>query len=159
MSKKSVVQVGVGVIAALLVVGVLLAPIGPVPGFLIGGEPSGVPTEWGDTNDIHEVELEVATGLFPHVVIIWMVKVEGDLHVVGSKGSGWVDRIGQRSPVRLKMQGKTYSLDAAVVAEDRRQTVLEAYRAKYEPDYPQIFDDFPSIEEARDTVGVFRLTP
>jgi hypothetical protein len=95
-------------------------------------------------------------GLLPRVVIIWVVEHSGELHVVGSRGSGWVKMIGTGSPVEMRLGDSTYSLMASPVAEDW-QPILEAYVAKYEAEYPDIVAGFPSIEEAADLVAVFRL--
>ena len=151
------VMIGSPVLLIVALVVVAMAPIGPLPGFFIGGEPTPVPEEWGNTLDVDVIELEVATGALPRVVVIWMVQFDGDLHVVGSNDSGWVSGIGAGSPVRLKMHGKTYSLIASRLSGDAWTAALEAYRDKYIADNPGIFENFPSVDEARETVAVFRL--
>lgn len=140
---------------ALLVVAALLAPIGPVPGFFIGGTPASAPERWPDTSDVHEIRLKVP-GTLPRVVIVWVIEHEGELHVVGSSDSGWVEGIGQGGPVEMRLGDNTYSLHASPVSEGW-QPILEAYVAKYEPDYPDIVGSFPTLEEAEGTISVFRL--
>ena len=144
----------VAVLALLLVV-TLVAPIGPIPGLFIGGTLTQAPEQWDDTSDVHEIMLRVP-GTLPRVVIIWVVEHGGELHVVGSKDSGWVTMIGARSPVQMRLGDNTYALNASVVTEGWQQ-ILQAYVAKYQADYPDIVAGFPSIGEAKDLVAVFRL--
>ncbi len=132
-----------------------LAPIGPMPGVFIGGSSAQPPQTWSDTSDVHEIRLKVP-GTIPRVVIIWVIDYDGELHVVGGKDSGWVKMIGAGSPVEMRLGDSTYSLKASPVSENWQQ-ILEAYVGKYEADYPDIVAGFPSIEEAADTVAVFRL--
>ena len=142
-------------LVVLLVIGVLMAPIGPVPGFFIGGTTATAPATWPDTSSVHEIRLKVP-GILPRTVIIWVVDYKGDLHVVGSRDSGWVSRIGAGSPVELRLGDSTYAL-RAVPVDAEYDSVLEAYIAKYKADYPDIIAGFPAIADARDSVGVFRL--
>lgn len=58
-----------------------------MPGIFIGGTASALSDSWGNTTATHEIKLEVQ-GALPRVVIIWVVQVDGHLHVVGSKSSG-----------------------------------------------------------------------
>jgi hypothetical protein len=136
---------------------VWLAPIGPAPGFFIGGTESTAPESWGETSDVHEIRLKVENGILPRVVIIWVVQVENDLYVVGSRESGWVSLLGEGGPVQMRMGSNTYRMNASPVAENW-QMILESYQDKYRPDYPDIVGGFPSIEEAKDTIAVFKLT-
>ena len=140
----------------LLVVLVFAAPIGPMPGVLIGGKPSEVPATWGDTSNIHEISLEVP-GILPRVVIIWVVQTDGDLYVVGSKDSAWVSMLGDGSSVKMRMEGKTFPLNAVLIENDWEKA-MESYIAKYQPDYPEIVGGFPSLEDAADSISVFRLS-
>lgn len=142
-------------ILVLLLIGALIAPIGPVPGLFIGGSVTKAPEQWQDTSTVHEVMLRVP-GTPPRVVIIWIIEYGGELHVVGSKESGWVTMIGSGSAVELRIGDNTYELNAAAVTSDRNP-ILEAYAAKYRPDYPDIVASLPSLDEAEDQVAVFRL--
>ena len=148
-------KIALPAILALLLVVVVVAPIGPMPGVFIGGTSTKAPDKWGDTSNVDEIMLRVP-GVLPRVVIIWVIEHGGELHVVGSKNSGWVKRIGSGSPVEMRMDDSTYSLKASPVTEGWQQ-VLEAYVAKYEAEYPDIVAEFPSIDEAADLVAVFRL--
>lgn len=139
-----------------LVVVALVAPIGPLPGFFIGGEPTAPPASWPDTSGVHEIRLKVP-GMLPRVVTIWVIDHEGELHVVGSRDSGWVKMIGQGTPVEMRLDDRTYSLNATPVTEGW-QAVFEAYVAKYKPGYPEIVAGMPPVAEAKDRVGVFRLS-
>lgn len=143
------------VIVVLLIVLVFAAPIGPLPGFFIGGTPTTAPSSWPDTSEVHEIRLRVP-GTLPRVVIIWVVDYQDALYVVGAKGSGWVSMLGQRGPVEMRLGDMTYALTATPVREGW-EGVLEAYVEKYRPDYPDIVAGFPAIAEAEDQVAVFRL--
>ena len=150
-------KIGVTIVVVFAALLTWLAPIGPLPGFFIGGTHTEVPGEWGDTRQIHEIQLEVGQGGLPRVVIIWVVQANGNLHIVGANNSGWVSRLGAGGPVRMKMEDKTYSLTASKVTT-QWEPILEAYVNKYRLDYPEIIEGFPTVEEAAGTTSVFRLT-
>jgi hypothetical protein len=148
------------VFALLLVVFVIAAvaaPLGPMPGFLIGGSASKVPASWGDTRSIHEIHLQIGEGPIGRTVIIWMVQIEGDLYVTGQKDSGWTRGIGSGGPVRLQMEGNLYELMATEVTVGQAD-VIAAWLDKYSPDYPELLEGFPSPEDAIRSSAVFRLT-
>jgi len=128
-----------------------------MPGIFIGGNQADAPQSWEDTSKTHEIKLEVK-GTIPRVVIVWVVQVDGVLHVVGAKDSVWVKRIGQLSNVRMRLGDNTYSLTANLVTSNW-EPILEAYTNKYREDYPDIVNSFPTIEDAAATTAVFRLTP
>ena len=150
-----VLKVILAALPVLLLVLALVAPLGPIPGLFIGGTEAGAPERWEDTSNTDEIMLRVP-GTLPRVVIIWVVEHDGELHVVGSRESGWVTMIGAESPVEMRLGDNTYALQATAVT-DGWQPILEAYIAKYQPDYPDIVAGFPSIEEAKDQIAVFRL--
>lgn len=141
--------------AALLVVA-MSAPIGPVPGFFIGGERVAAPASWPDTSNVDEIRLK-APGTLPRVVIIWVIDVAGELYVIGTKDSGWVQRLGDSSPAELRIGDSTYAVTANRVTEDMEQ-IWRAYVGKYEADYPDIIASFPPIEEAAQGASIFRLS-
>jgi hypothetical protein len=154
MKVLKIVALGLAVIVAILA---WVSPVGPMPGIFIGGTPSPLPDVWSDTRQVHEIELEVSGGLVPRVVIIWVVQVDGDLHVVGFKGSGWTSALGTGGSIRMRMGDKTYELDAHLVTSGW-QPILEAYLDKYRADYPDIVEGFPALEEAKEIASVYRLT-
>ena len=129
--------------------------IGPMPGFLIGGQPTPVPKAWPDTSKVDEILLKVP-GTLPRVVIIWVVQVDSALYLVGSRSSSWVQRIADGANVEMRLSGKTYAL-AAVPIQQELERVVIAYKNKYRSDYPNIVAVFPTLEEAGDQFGVFRL--
>lgn len=145
------------ILIAAVAVLVVVAPLGPLPGIFIRGTQTPLPATWQDTRGIHEIKLKVGEGAIPRVVIIWVVQVDGDLHVVGAKDSGWTTAIGDGGPVRMRMGDETYDMQATLVTREW-QPILEAYVEKYETDYPDIVGGFPAIEEAEGTISVFRLT-
>ena len=142
-------------VAAMLATLVFVTPIGPMPGFFIGGQPTPVPKAWPDTSKVDEILLKVP-GILPRVVIIWVVQVDSALYVVGSRSSGWVQRIADGANVEMRLSGNTYAL-AAVPIKQELERVVDAYRNKYRADYPDIVAGFPTLEEAGDQFGVFRL--
>ncbi len=144
-------------IGVALVAIVVAAPIGPMPGIFIGGTETPVPQAWGDTGSVDEIRLQVGEGLIPRVVIIWVIQVDGDLHVVGAKDSVWTSMIGSGGPVRMRLGDETYALRAEPVTAGW-QPILEAYVDKYRPGYPDIVAGFPPVEEAAESIAVFRLT-
>lgn len=150
-----IVKVVLIVVLVLLAVGVFVTPVGPVPGFFIGGSKVASPATWPDTASVHEVRLGVH-GTIPRVVIIWVVEHQGELHVVGSRESGWVKMLGEGGPVDLRIGDNTYAVNAVRV-DAGSEDILAAYIGKYQADYPEIVAGFPALEEARGTVGVFRL--
>ena len=142
-------------VAAILATLVFVTPIGPMPGFFIGGQLTPVPKAWPDTSKVDEILLKVP-GTLPRVVIIWVVQVDSALYVVGSRSSGWVQRIADGANVEMRLSGNTYAL-AAVPIRQELERVVNAYKNKYRADYPDIVAGFPTLEEAGDQFGVFRL--
>ncbi len=142
-------------VAAILATLVFVTPIGPMPGFFIGGQPTPVPKAWPDTSKVDEILLKVP-GTLPRVVIIWVVQVDSALYVVGSRSSGWVQRIADGANVEMRLSGNTYAL-AAVPIRQELERVVNAYKNKYRANYPDIVAGFPTLEEAGDQFGVFRL--
>ena len=142
-------------VAAILATLVFATPIGPMPGFFIGGQPTPVPKAWPDTSKVDEILLKVP-GILPRVVIVWVVQVDSALYVVGSRSSGWVQRIADGANVEMRLSGNTYAL-AAVPIKQELERVVNAYKNKYRADYPDIVAGFPTPEEAGDQFGVFRL--
>ena len=142
-------------VAAILATLVFVTPIGPMPGFFIGGQPTPVPKAWPDTSKVDEILLKVP-GTLPRVVIIWVVQVDSALYVVGSRSSGWVQRIADGANVEMRLSGNTYALAAVPIRQDLER-VVNAYKNKYRANYPDIVAGFPTLEEAGDQFGVFRL--
>lgn len=143
------------VVVAVVIVGALIAPIGPVPGYFIGGTPTPVPSSWPDTSEVHEILLKVP-GSPPRVVTVWVIEHGGALHVVGDPGSGWVRMLGSGGAVQMRMGEATYELSATRLSEGWKP-VLSAYVDKYRPDYPGIVGDFPPLEEAEGQFALYRL--
>lgn len=143
---------------ALVVIAVVLifiTPLGPVPGFFIGGQDTPAPAQWPDTSQVHEIRLGVSATL-PRVVIIWVVEHEQELYVVGSADSGWVEAIGNGAPVKMRLGDNTYALNAQRVTENF-DAIRDRWLDKYRADYPDIVAGFPTGEEAQRVARVFRL--
>ena len=140
---------------AIFAILVFVTPIGPFPGFFIGGQPTPVPQTWPDTAKVDEILLKVP-GILPRVVVIWVVQVDGALYVVGNSASGWVQRLGDGAAVEMRLSGNTYALNALPVTEDLER-LFNAYKDKYRPNYPGIVAGFPILAEADDQFRVFRL--
>ena len=143
------------IVVLLAAVVAALAPIGPLPGFFIGGTATATPERWPDTSEVDEILLEVQSTP-PRVVTIWVVAYDGELHVVGAPDSGWVSRLGDGGPVRMRLGDNTYALNAERITDNWR-AILGAYIEKYEADYPEIIAGFPSVEEAEGQFALFRL--
>ena len=145
----------IAVFTVILAMLVLVTPIGPLPGFFIGGQPTPVRQTWPETAKVDEILLKVP-GILPRVVVIWVVQVDGALYVVGNSASGWVQRFGDGAAVEMRLSGNTYALNALPVTEDLER-LLNAYKDQYRPNYPDIVAGFPTLAEAGDQFGVFRL--
>ncbi|MDG1233883.1 MAG: hypothetical protein P8P91_16620 [Pseudomonadales bacterium] len=150
-----VVKLAAGLLVLLLTLLILITPLGPVPGFFIGGTPTESPETWPDTSAVHEITLAVQ-GTVPRVVIIWVSEYQDELYIVGSADSGWVNMIGEAAPVEMRLGDNTYSLIATSL-EDGWQPMMTAYVEKYEPDYPDIVAGFPAVEDAQAAIKVFKL--
>ncbi len=131
------------------------APIGPMPGIFIGGAETPAPDNWGNIANRDEIRLRVQ-GIIPRVVIIWVVDVDNELYVVGSRKSGWVEMIGDGANVQMRTGDNTYNLNAVKVTSGLEPIVI-AYADKYRADYPDIVGSFPPVSEAQNAVGVFKL--
>ena len=107
----------IALLTAILAILVFVTPIGPLPGFFIGGQPTPVPQTWPETAKVDEILLKVP-GILPRVVVIWVVQVDGALYVVGNSASGWVQRLGDGAAVEMRLSGNTYALNAVPVTED-----------------------------------------
>ena len=148
-------KIASGTLLVLALAFLALAPIGPLPGVFIGGTDTPVPATWEDTAGIDEIRLK-APGVLPRVVIIWVIDVAGELYVLGMKDSGWTSRIGEGAPVEIRIGDRTYAVQATPVIEGARP-IYEAYIAKYEPNYPELIAQMPSMEEAGDVAVIYRL--
>ena len=151
-----IVRVGGWVLLGVLALVIALAPLGPVPGVFIGGTPTPAPAKWQDTSSVNEILLRVP-GTLPWVVTLWVVEVDNELYVVGSKSSTWVSMIGQGGPVEMRLGDNTYALGATRLAQGW-EPVYHAYLDKYRADYPDLVSEFPSIEEGDATGAIFRLS-
>ena len=141
------------ILAAIVVL--WLAPIGPMPGFFIGGTVITAPDTWEDTSAVDEVRLKVE-GLIPRVVIIWVVEVDGELYVTGDKQSGWVKGLKNGGDAQLRIGEHTYP----VVAEPQSENVeklISAWYEKYQPNYPEIIGQMRAVSVEPRPYQVFKL--
>ena len=150
-----IAKIALSILVALALIVFVAAPIGPVPGFFIGGTETTLPATWEDTSGVDEIRLKVP-GPIPRVVIIWVIDFEGELFVLGSTSSGWIRMIGDGSPVEVRVGDRTYAVRATPVTE-RVEEIYDAYIAKYEPNYPDLVARIPSLEEGRELGAIFRL--
>ena len=148
-------RVLIALLTAIFAILVFVTPIGPLPGFFIGGQPTPVPQTWPNTAKVDEILLKVP-GILPRVVVIWVVQVDGALYVVGNSASGWVQRLGDGAAVEMRLSGNAYALNALPVTEDLER-LFNAYKDKYRPNYPGIVGGFPILAKADDQFRVFRL--
>lgn len=150
------IKIAGAILGCLLTLLIIIAPVGPLPGFFIGGTATEVPEIWPDTSAVDEIRLRVA-GSPPRVVVIWVIDYEAELYIVGRSESTWVNMIGQAAPVKMRLEEKTYSLTATMLLEGW-QPMMKAYVEKYEPDYPDIIAGLPPIKDAQGEIVVFKLS-
>lgn len=151
-------KIGIAVLLVVFAALVLLAPIGPMPGVMIGGTETAAPDAWPDTSDVHEIKLEVP-GTIPRVVIIWVIEHQGELYVTGYRSSGWIQMLGNGGPVRMRLGDNTYPLIAESVTEpDLQLAILTDYMNKYRADYPDTIEGFPIPEEAIGNFALYHLS-
>ena len=150
-----ILKIVAGIILVAAIVVALIAPLGPLPGFIIGGTATAAPAQWPDTSATHEIRLKVS-GVLPRVVIIWVVEHEQELYIVGAADGGWPSMIGQGASVEMRLEDNTYTLQATPVTNGW-EPIVTAYVDKYRPDYPEIVAGFPSIEAAAGQMSVFKL--
>lgn len=157
LSDRTIQLIKTGVTGLLLIMALLvaLAPIGPLPGFFIGGTPTSAPAVWNDTGDLLEVRLRVE-GTLPRVVIIWVVQLDNELYVMGSNESGWVSMLGDGGPVELRIEEATYSLTAQRMTSGQLP-IIEAYQEKYREDYPGIVNNMGSPQDMLSGTSVYQL--
>ena len=142
-------------LAAILAKLAFVTPIGPLPRFFIGGQPTSVPQTWPNIAKVDKILLKVS-GILPRVGAIWVVQVDGALYVVRNSASGWMQRLGDGAAVEMRLSGNTYTLSARLVTEDLER-LLNAYKDKYRSNYPDIVAGFPALAEAGHQFSVFRL--
>ena len=145
----------IALLAAILAILVFATPIGPLPGFFIGGQPTSVPQTLPNTAKVDEILLKVP-GMLPWIMVIWVLQVDGALYFVGNSASGWVERNGDGAAVEMRLFGYTFALNATPVTQGRER-LLNTYRDIYRPNYPDIVAGLPALAEAGDKFGVFRL--
>ncbi|MEM7097931.1 MAG: hypothetical protein AAF541_06680 [Pseudomonadota bacterium] len=143
------------ILLATIIAVAALAPVGPLPGFFIGGTPTVPPNVWPDTSKVDNVTLKIAGGI-PRVIIVWIIQYDGELHVIGRSSSSWTNKLGSGGPVELRIEDQTYSLVASRVREGW-EPIAMAYMDKYRPDSPELIASFPPIEDAADFIAVFEL--
>jgi hypothetical protein len=148
------------VLIVLLVVvlgAAIAAPIGPMPGFRIGGNDADAPEQWSSIDIPGEVRLASYSGLLPHVVIIWIVESDNRLYVIGDPASAWVEGATNAPDVRLRMGDNTYDMRATRLQPGPQEIFLK-YINRYKDDYPEIIDSFPPPEEFATGAALFELT-
>jgi hypothetical protein len=148
---------GVLIVIFVLALGVAIAaPIGPMPGIRLGGNPASVPAQWSSVTLPDEVRLATSSGMLPHVVIIWVVESDNRLYVIGAPDSVWVEGATRSSDVRLRIGDNTYEMRATRVESGRRE-ISQMYIDRYKDKYPEIIDSFPPIEEFSQGAALFEL--
>lgn len=146
---------------ALGAAGILLAiaaPIGPMPGFRIGGSAAEPPADWTGADLPDEILFAAYDGPLPYVVTIWIVESGGDLYVVGDPASTWVEKATSSPEVKVRINDAVYDMTATRMPPGRVD-VLTAYVDRYQADYPGIIDGFPPLEEMAQGSALFELTP
>ena len=145
-------------LAAVAIILAIVAPIGPMPGFRIGGSPAEPPASWTGAQLPDEVRFGTYDGMFPYVVTIWVVESGGSLYVVGDPASSWVEKATNTSDVRIRINDSVYDMQARRMPPGRVD-VLQAYVDRYKADYPEIINGFPPLPELAQGSALFELTP
>ncbi|MEM8766856.1 MAG: hypothetical protein AAGE43_05400 [Pseudomonadota bacterium] len=150
-------------LALILLPGIVVAiaaPIGPLPGFRLGGSEAAAPERWSTESLPDEVRLANYSGLLPHVVIIWVVEHNDSLFVVGDSASSWVQGTSASPDVDLRIGDAVYAMRADRLPTDHPVLVdvLQAYIDRYKADYPDIIASFPPMEEFSQGGAVFQLS-
>lgn len=146
------------IVLVVLLLGVAVAaPLGPMPGFRIGGTAADAPASWAGAELPDEVLFATYDGL-PYVVTIWIVESNGGLYVVGDPASTWVEKATSSADVRVRINDATYDM-RATRQPPGRVDVLQAYVDRYQADYPEIIDSFPPLDELAQGSALFELTP
>ncbi len=136
----------------------IAAPIGPMPGFRIGGDAAEPPDSWRGAELPDNILFGTYDGLFPYVVTIWVVESGGNLYVVGDPASTWVEKATSSGDVRVRINDSVYDMQATRLPPGRAD-VLQAYIDRYQADYPEIIDGFPPLEEFAQGSALFQLAP
>ncbi len=147
------------VLVAIIVVALgvaIAAPIGPMPGFRLGGNLATVPAHWSSVDLPEEVRLATASGLLPHVVIIWVVESDDRLYVIGDPESTWVEGATRSPDVRLRIGDKAYDMRATRIESGPRE-IFQKYIDRYKDNYPEIIEGFPPMEEFSKGAALFEL--
>ena len=136
----------------------IAAPLGPMPGFRIGGTAAEPPASWAGAELPHNILFGTYDGVFPYVVTIWVVESGGTLYVVGDPASTWVAKATSTSDVKVRINDAVYDMTATRMPPGRVD-VLTAYVDRYQADYPEIIDGFPPLDEMAQGSALFELSP
>jgi hypothetical protein len=145
-------------LGAVAIILAIAAPIGPMPGFRVGGSPAEPPASWVGAQLPDEVRFGTYDGFLPYVVTIWVVESGGSLYVVGDPASTWVKKATNSSDVRIRIGDSVYDMQARRMPAGRVD-VLQAYVDRYKADYPEIINSFPPLPEFAQGSALFELTP
>lgn len=104
------------------------------PGLWLKGDLVTTPVnDWSFTDKIPTIKIETQTPfLLPHSVSIWCAVYNGNLYVTSYRGRLWVEDIVRDPHVRLKIDGRLYERNLALVNDpDEKAAVLQAKGKKY----------------------------
>ena len=145
------------IVLIVIVIGVAVAaPLGPLPGFRLGGSAASAPEQW-PTRLPDEVRLANYSGALPHVVIIWVVETDNKLYVIGDPASTWVQGVTDSPEVRLRIEDSVYEMTAERLNPGPMH-IFQTYIDRYKDDYPEIIASFPPPEQFAGSAAVFELT-
>ncbi len=125
-------------------------PDGGTPGMALSGEEAAAfPTDWGFTDEIQEIAIEVHTPyLLRHSVTIWCASVDGKLYVAAldPESKHWPGWVGSNPDVRLAIGGKIYPATLVQLQNiEEIQPVATAYARKYNRELPDLNSDVPAV--------------
>lgn len=130
-------------------------PIGPMPGLVIGGEPTDVPDDFSTVATTNLVQIKTQRwGWLPQVHHIWAVGIDDAVYVVAVPGASWRDRVSQDPNVQLRIRDATYNLIANEISSDaERQRAYNAYVAKYAGELEEVLGRKSTIADAASMIA------
>lgn len=132
----------------ILTLGACTGPLGPISGGHLAGASTPPPPDWSFVNAVEVIQLETLPASKPHSVNVWAGSVDGKLYIPTSliRGSSdpierdWVKNVIANPQVRIRINGKVYSLRAERVEDAATIDIVRtSLQLKYEIDVDDHF--------------------
>ena len=129
-------------------------PMGPVPGFALGGEEQPAPDDFAFVQDHDLIQIRTHFGgWLPQVHHIWGVGVDNGIYAIAVEGASWRARIDEDPNVLLRVGDAHYQLTATSVDDVVEvQRVFDAYIEKYGSQLEEILGRPGTIEDMSDLI-------